>query len=80
MCFPLDAFHTLIVLSSDPDAKYFPFGENTKVKTEEECPLRVFMRYPLDTLHTPIVLSLDPDAKYFPFGENTTVKTEEECP
>ena len=71
---PLDTLHTPIVLSADPDAKYSPFGENTTLVTQSECPVRVLIRSPLDTLHTPIVLS-DPDAKYSPFGENTTLKT-----
>ena len=69
---PLNTLHTSIVLSSDPDAKYSPLGENTTLKTHSECPMRVLMSSPLDTLHTPIILSLDPDAKYSPFGENTT--------
>ena len=73
---PLDTLHTPIVLSIDPDAKYSPFGENTTLKTQPECPVRVLIRSPLDTLHTPIVLSIDPDAKYSPSGENTTLKTQ----
>ena len=72
---PLDTLHTPIVPSSDPDAKYSPFGENTTLMTDYECPVRVLIRSPLDTLHTPIVLSLDPEAKYSPFGENTTLLT-----
>ena len=68
---PLDTLHTPIVLSADPDAKYSPFGENTTLKTNDECPVRVLIRSQLDTLHTPIVLLEDPDAKYSPFGENT---------
>ena len=75
--FPLDTFHTPIVLSADPDAKYSPFGENTTLTTVRECPVRVLIRSPLDTLHTPIVLSADPDAKYSPFGENTTLQIED---
>ena len=75
MRFPLDTLHTPIVISEDPEAKYFPFGENTTLKTKEEWPSRVMMRYPLDTLHTPIVLSQDPETKYSPFGENTTLHT-----
>ena len=70
---PLDILHTPIVLSLDPDAKYSPFGENTTLMTNYECPVRVLIRSPLDILHTPIVS--DPDAKYSPFGENTTLKT-----
>ena len=30
---PLDTLHTLIVLSLDPDTKYSPSGENTRVLT-----------------------------------------------
>ena len=70
---PLDTLHTPIVQSEDPNAKYSPFGENTTLQTQCECPVRVFIRSPLDTLHTPIVKSKDPDAKYSPFGENTTL-------
>ena len=54
---PLDTLHTPRVLSSDPEAKYSPFGENTTLKTQSECPMRVLMSSPFDTLHTPIVLS-----------------------
>ena len=35
---PLDTFHTPIVLSSDPDAKYYPLGENTILFTPKEFP------------------------------------------
>ena len=73
MCSPLDTLHKQIVLSSDPDAKYSPFGENATLNTESEWPLRFLMHSQLDTLHIRIVLSLDPDAKYSPFGENTTL-------
>ena len=33
---PLDTFHTPIVLSEDPDAKYSPFGENATLLTTKE--------------------------------------------
>ena len=56
MSYPLDTLHTPIVLSSDPDAKYYPSGENATLATIEEWPLRVLMHFPLDTLHTQIVL------------------------
>ena len=72
---PLDTLHTPIVLSSDPEAKYSPFGENTKLVTASEWSVRVLIRSPLNTLHTPIVLSIDPDVKYSPFDKNTTLKT-----
>ena len=79
MSYPLYIPHTPIVLSSDPEAKYSPSGENTTLQTQLECPLRVLMSYPLYTLHTPISIK-DPEAKYSPSGENTTLLTELECP
>ena len=36
---PLDTLHTPIVQSSDLEAKYSPFGENTTIFTDEECPV-----------------------------------------
>ena len=76
----LDTFHTPIVLSKDPEAKYSPFGENTTLLNQSEWPVRVLIRSPLDTFHTPTVLSQDPDAKYSPLGENTMLKTDDEWP
>ena len=55
MRYPLNTLHTLIVLSSDPEAKYSPHNENTTHKIESECPMSVLIRFPLDTLNTPIV-------------------------
>ena len=73
---PLDKFHKPIVLSPDPEAKYYPSHENTTVLTISECPIKVLMRCQFDIFHTLIVLSQDPEAKYSPSGENTTLKTE----
>ena len=36
---PLETLHTPIVLSVDPDAKYFLFGENTTLPTVSEWPV-----------------------------------------
>ena len=52
---PLDTLHNPIVLSEDPDAKYFQFGQNITLHTGEEWPVRVFMHSPFDTIHTRIV-------------------------
>ena len=41
MSFPVDNFHTQIVLSQDPDTKYSSFGENCKVCTESLWPVKV---------------------------------------
>ena len=57
MRFPLDTLHTPIVLSLDPDTKYSPFFENTKVFTPKERPIKVLIRSPLDTFQRTIVLS-----------------------
>ena len=77
---PLDTYHIPIELSKDPDIKYSPFGENTKLVTVPECPVRVLMSSPFDALHTLIVLSWDPDIKYSPFGEYATLLTAKVCP
>ena len=61
--------------SKDPETKYFPNGENTKLETVKECPFRVQMHSPLDTVYRFILLSIDPDAKIFPFGEKTMLST-----
>ena len=37
-CFPLDTCHKMIVLSEDPEAKYFPVGENAKLLIGSEWP------------------------------------------
>ena len=78
MLFQLDTFHNLIVVSPDPDAKYFPSSEKTTSHTGPEWAVRVFMHTPLDTLHNLIVLSPDPDTKYSPSLENTTLNTKDE--
>ena len=80
MSSPVYVFHSLIVQSIDPDAKYSPFGENTTLQTGQLCPFRVLIRFPFDTLHKPIVWSPDPDAKYSPLGENTKLVIIPECP
>ena len=67
---PLDILHTIIVLSQDPEAKYFPFGENATLLTLFLWPVKVLMHSPLKTLHNPILLNPDPDVKYLLFGEN----------
>ena len=71
--YQLDTLHTPIVLSRESDAKYSPFGENTKLSIEEEWPLRVVICFSIHIFHRLIVLSIDPDAKYSPLGENTTL-------
>ena len=54
MCSPLDILHTSIIQFQDPEAKYSPFGENTTLFTELDCPIRVLTISPFDTLHIPI--------------------------
>ena len=55
---PLDTFHTPIVLSLDPDAKYSPSAENTTLKTQSECPMSVFIRSPLSSFFSPSLFYL----------------------
>ena len=40
---PLYIYHTLMVLSDDPEAKYSLFGKNSKLITLFEWPLKVLM-------------------------------------
>ena len=75
----LDIFHTPIVQSQDPEAKYSPSGENTTLLTTSSWPVRVLMCSLLDTLHTLIYIK-DPEAKNSPFGENATLHIVEEWP
>ena len=74
MRFPLNTLHKPILQSSDPEAKYSPFGENNTIVTQEKCFLKVLISSPLYTYHKLIFLR-DPDAKYSPFGEKTTLET-----
>ena len=67
-------------MSADPDAKYFPFFENTTLVIGWEWPVKVLMSSPFDIFHILIVQSIDPDAKYYPFGEKTTLITGDEWP
>ena len=69
----------MIVSSLDPDAKYFPSGENTIMKVLVPA-LRILIISPFDTFHKTIQPSSDPDAKYFPFGENVTLFIISMCP
>ena len=66
---PVNTLHKDIVLSADPDAKYYSIGENATLVTYFLWPLRVLSRFPENTLHKPIVLSSDPVAKYSSSGE-----------
>ena len=72
---PLDTLQKQMVLSSDPDARYSPFGEKATLQTDDRKPLRVFKSCLLDTLQRPIVLSLDPEARYSPSDEKTRLVT-----
>ena len=64
----LPTSHSLIVLSSPPDAKVLPSGLYDTDITALVCPLRVAMFVRLATFHSLIVLSQLPDAKVLPSG------------
>jgi len=72
--------HSLIVSSSDPEARVSPFGLNATELTLEPCPTSVWRTSPLATSHSLIVLSSDPEARVPPFGLNVTELTLEPCP
>jgi hypothetical protein len=64
--------HSLIALSSAPDATVVPSGENATEWAAEVWPVRLCKRPPVATFHRLIVLSYDPDASVVPPGENAT--------
>ena len=33
VCYPFDTIHSLIILSKDADAKYYPLGGNSTLET-----------------------------------------------
>ena len=68
---PVYILHTTIECSQEPEAKYFPLGENVMLFREDLSPVRVFMSFQLDTLHIPIIWFEYTDAKYSSLGENT---------
>ena len=70
MSFPLNTLQTPIS-KPNSEARYYPFGENTKPFLTEFCVMRVLIYSPLDTLHISIFLIHNPKAKYSPLGENT---------
>jgi hypothetical protein len=49
---PVAAFHSLIVLSVDPDATVVPSGESATERTREVWPVRVRKRPPVATFHS----------------------------
>ena len=59
---PVEGFHILMVLSSDPLAK-LPSGRRAKDRTQFECPERVRSQAPVEGFHILMVLSLDPLTK-----------------
>ena len=67
-CESFDAFsaryssHTDFLIRSR-NQKLF-VGENATLYNEEECPVRVLMRFSLDTFCSEIVLSADEETKY----------------
>ncbi len=63
---------SLTVLSSLPEAKYLPSGENAREVTDLLWPYSVVTTFCDSTLQSLTVLSKLPEAKYLPSGENAT--------
>jgi hypothetical protein len=64
------------MLSSLPEAKYLPSGENETDYTSPLCPLSVVNSFFHSTLQIFTVLSSLPEAKYLPSGENAIELTD----
>jgi hypothetical protein len=60
------------VLSSLPEAKYLPSGENATDSTDLLWPFSVVTFFCYSTFQSLTVLSLLPEAKFLPSGENAT--------
>ena len=71
---PLATSHSLIVSSSDPEARSFPSAEKATERTDPLWPERVRMRDPLATSHSSMS-SYDPEARSFPSAEKATQNT-----
>jgi hypothetical protein len=61
--------HILIVLSSDPEARRLPSGENVTFVTESEWPSSILSTTAVIVSHNLIVPFLDAEAKKVPSGE-----------
>jgi hypothetical protein len=66
----------LTVLSSPPEAKYFPSGENATEVTNQLWPRSVVTSFFDYTFQSLTVLSALPEAKYLLSGENVTDQTD----
>src|SRR4051812_29714199 len=76
----LATFHSLTVLSSEPDAIHWPSGEKATALTQREWPRSVFSRPPVVASHNLTVQSREPDAIHWPSGEKATALTQREWP
>ena len=65
---PLIILHKTIVISSDPDAKYYPFGENATFKTGKEWPVRVLMNFKVDKFSSFKMLDTDLGFSFYSLG------------
>ena len=66
--------HSLIVLSSDPEASSVPSREYATERTSSVCPSSVVV-FPVATSHSTTVPSPNPEASIVPSGERATEKT-----
>jgi hypothetical protein len=77
---PVVKSQSLTVISSDPDARVWPSGENATAQTIFEWPMSVQRVTPVVESQSLIILSSDPDARVSPSGENATALTSSEWP
>src|SRR6266702_4414382 len=69
--FPVEAFHTWIVRSKEPETMRWPSGENATDKIDPVCPVNWSASVsPVVAFHTRIVPSLEPEMMRWPSGES----------
>jgi hypothetical protein len=70
---PVARFHTLMVLSSLPEASVLPSGLKLTLLTDAVCPVRVVIGLPVARFQTLMVLSALPEASVLPSGLKLTL-------
>ncbi len=68
-------FHTLIVLSPEPDTILEPSGDTHTECTQDLCPFRVRNKAPDDISHTLTVVSREPETILEASGDTQTENT-----
>src|SRR5258708_4847285 len=67
------------MLSSPPETRVCPSGDQATLRTASECPRRASCGCPLCVFQSRRVPSLDPEARVCPSGDQATLRTASPC-